>query len=90
MKMTVIFQNEREVQLSMKDAMHNGIMLENELVFLGPDPQLYFNWKETLPVKKILIEADIVDHITAERAEHIYRKMRKNNIFKRVARKIFR
>ena len=90
LKMTVIFQNEREVQLSMKDAMHNGIMLENELVFLGPDPQLYFNWKETLPVKKILIEADIVDHITAERAEHIYRKMRKNNIFKRVARKIFR
>ncbi len=90
LKMTVVFQNEREVQLSIKDAVHNGIRMENELVFLGPDPQLYFSWKETLPVKQIIIEADIVDHITAERAEHIYRKIRKNNIFKKVARKIFR
>lgn len=90
LNMKVTFINEKVSEFTLKDSYNNGMYMNKELVFLGPDPQLYFSLGENMPVKNIKIEADIIDYITAEKAEKIYRKMGKRNIIKRVVRKILR
>jgi len=41
------------------------------MIFLGPDPQLYFKLPEKIPVKNIVIETDVIDHITSGQSRGI-------------------
>ncbi len=82
--------NEKVLEFSSKDAITNGMMLKDEMIFLGPDPQLYFKLPEKIPVKNIVIETDVIDHITADRAEELYKKLRGKNILRRIKNKLLR
>lgn len=90
LEMKVTLFNEKVEEFSLKDAVTNGMILKNEMVFLGPDPQLYFKLEDNVPVRNIVIEADVVDHITADKAEELYRKLRGRDILRRIKNKLLR
>lgn len=83
------FIDERVQKLSMDSAITNGLFMDGEIVFLGPDPQMYFKLKTPEKIRKITIEAEVVDHITASKADTLYKKLRGRNILKRIKNKIF-
>lgn len=77
MKMKILYQGGNVEEYHLNDAGCNGIEHEGKMLFIAPDPQLYFKLKCPGIVSKIVVECDFSNSISAQDAQVIYSMMNK-------------
>ncbi|MEG1945688.1 MAG: rhamnan synthesis F family protein [Lachnospiraceae bacterium] len=85
----VILLDEQVLIFDKKNIQSNGMQMDDALIFLGPDPQLYVHLSQTGIVKKVQIEVEMSDFITQAKAEAIMEKVQKKSILNRIRNKLF-
>lgn len=77
MKMKILYQGGNVEEYHLNDAVCNGVEHEGKMLFIAPDPQLYFKLKCSGIVSKIVVECDFSNSISAQDAQVIYSMMNK-------------
>ena len=77
MKMKILYQGGNVEEYHLNDAVCNGVEHEGKMLFIAPDPQLYFKLKCPGIVSKIVVECDFSNSISAHDAQVIYSMMNK-------------
>ena len=85
----VLFQNNHIEEYTLKDAVSNGVMVDDELVFIAPDPQMYFRLRTTGIIKKIIVQCDLMNSVSTQCAQKIYDKIGGKKPFK-FLKKVYR
>ena len=85
----VLFQNNHIEEYTLKDAVSNGVMVDDELVFIAPDPQMYFRLRTTGIIKKIIVQCDFMNSVSTQCAQKIYDKIGGKKPFK-FLKKVYR
>ena len=85
----VLFQNNHIEEYMLSDAVSNGVMVDDGLVFIAPDPQLYFRLRTTGIIKKIVVQCDFVNSVSTQCAQKIYDKIGGKKPFK-FLKKVYR
>lgn len=80
---------------SQKDAIHNGVQLNNAIVFIGNDPQIVFKLPKKCVVDTIAIKAHIEKNMSENNLRYIEgkvgkKKLGKKELAKKVVKKIIR
>lgn len=78
----VLFQNNHIEEYTLSDAVSNGVMVDDALVFIAPDPQLYFRLRTTGIIKKIVVQCDFMNSVSTQCAQKIYDKIGGKKPFK--------
>lgn len=81
--------NDKVVTFYKKNVDSNGMKMDGDLVFVGPDPQIYFNLPQAEVIKEVKIEVEMLDYITQNKAQTIMKKVQKTAILRKIKRKIF-
>ena len=77
MKMKILYQGGNVEEYHLNDVVCNGVEHEGKMLFIAPDPQLYFKLKCPGIVSKIVVECDFSNSISAHDAQVIYSMMNK-------------
>lgn len=85
----VLFQNNHIEEYTLSDAVSNGVMVDDGLVFIAPDPQLYFRLRTTGIIKKIVVQCDFMNSVSTQCAQKIYDKIGGKKPFK-FLKKVYR
>ena len=85
----VLFQNGHIEEYTLKDAVSNGVMVDDELVFIAPDPQLNFNLRTAGIIQKITVQCDFMNSVSTQCAQKIYDKIGGKKPF-RLLKKVYR
>lgn len=85
----VLFQNNHIEEYTLKDAVSNGVMVDDELVFIAPDPQMYFRLRTTGIIKKIIVQCDFMNSVSTQCAQKIHDKIGGKKPFK-FLKKVYR